>query len=65
MMKTSILSARAKCRAYSRKLYRIPIDLILVLRQRPGEADEDTRNRLIFDEFACGKVSFPAQLSVK
>jgi hypothetical protein len=64
MTNTSILSARAKRGHIGESCTGIRFP-ILVLLQGPGEANREARNRLIFDEFACGKVSFPAQLSVK
>ncbi len=63
-MNTSILSARAICGHSGESCTGIRFP-ILVLLQGPGEANREARNRLIFDEFGFGKVSFPAQLSVK
>jgi hypothetical protein len=43
----------------------IPAWLILVLRHRRGESNPSRHMGPLFDDIGFGKVSFPAQLSVK
>jgi hypothetical protein len=52
-------------RANLRKLRRDPAEFILVLVRELSERNRDERIPWSFDEFGAGKVSFPAQVSVK